>query len=142
MRTIGGMMLSLVSLLVEGVSTLLLFPLICLGLLLLSIGVSLFPRSVDEETLLAFYRTIRPFGLWRPIQVAANLSPEELSRRCERPWLTVFNVTAAVVGIHGFYLFPMYLVGHWYASAILWLVVAAASIVVLSFTWYPNLPEE
>ena len=42
----------------------------------------------------------------------------------------------------GLYLFPMYLVGHWYGKALVWLSVALAAIVILSFTWYRYLPED
>ena len=140
--TLGGMGLSLLSLLVSDVSTLLLFPLICLVSLLLSIIVSLVTRPVAQDTLLTFFRTIRPFGLWRPVRADADLSPEELSRTCESPGLTVINVIIGMIGIHGLYLFPMYLVGHWYAKAVFWLAVSVVAIIALSFTWYRHLPEE
>jgi hypothetical protein len=44
---------------------------------------------------------------------------------------------AAIVGA---YLFPMYLVGHWYIQALLWLSVAVIAAVALKFTWYDRLP--
>ena len=54
---------------------------------------------------------------------------------------TLMNIGIAMIGIHGLYLFPMYLVGHWYAKAAAWLTVAVTAIVVLSLTWYRHLPE-
>jgi hypothetical protein len=43
--------------------------------------------------------------------------------------------------ITGLYLFPMYLVGHWYANSIFWFTLAAAAAFALKYTWYQNLPE-
>jgi len=45
-----------------------------------------------------------------------------------------------MLAITGLYLFPMYLVGHWYLSSMLWLALAVAAIVVLRYTWYGSLP--
>jgi SSS family solute:Na+ symporter len=138
---VGGMILSLVPLFVGGVSMFLVFPLICLASLLLSVFGSLLTQPVEQETLVSFYRTVRPFGLWRSVREKTGLTAEELSRKGERPWLTVFNVLVAMVGIQGLYLCPMYLVGHWYAQAALWAIVIIVSIIVLSFTWYRHLPD-
>jgi solute:Na+ symporter, SSS family len=139
--TAGGMLLSLVPLLVDGVSMFLVFPMICLASLLLSIFGSLLTQPVEQQILVRFYRSIRPFGLWRPVREKTGLTAEELSRKGERPWLTVFNVLVAMVGIHGLYMCPMYLVGHWYTQAALWAIVITVSIIVLSFTWYRHLPD-
>ena len=38
-------------------------------------------------------------------------------------------------------MFPMYLVGHWYAKSVFWLALALVAIVALRFTWYNSLPE-
>jgi len=47
-----------------------------------------------------------------------------------------------MAAITGLYLGPMYLVGHWYVRAGVWLGVASAAIGVLAVTWYRNLPAE
>ncbi len=140
--TFGGMALSVLPLLVSGLSMFIVFPLICTASLVLSVVGSLVTRPVEESTLIAFYRSIRPFGLWRPIRDRAALSRAELSLSSESTSRTLFNVVVAMVGIHGLYLFPMYLVGHWYAKAAAWLSVAVVAIIVLSFTWYRHLPED
>ncbi len=139
--TAGGMVLSLVPLLMGDVSMFLVFPLICSTSLLLSIFGSLLTQPVEQETLVSFYRTVRPFGLWRSVREKAGLTAEELGSKGECPWLTVFNVLVAMAGIQGLYLCPMYLVGHWYAQAALWMIVIIVSIIVLSFTWYRYLPD-
>jgi hypothetical protein len=45
-----------------------------------------------------------------------------------------------MLAITGLYLFPMYLVGHWYLYSALWLALAIAVVVALKYTWYQFLP--
>jgi hypothetical protein len=47
-----------------------------------------------------------------------------------------------MVAITGFYLFPMYLVGHWHMYALLCFGIAVVAAFCLSKTWYPYLPSE
>jgi hypothetical protein len=42
--------------------------------------------------------------------------------------------------IAGVYLFPMYLVGHWYVNAAIWFVLAVGAMFALKYTWYRFLP--
>jgi len=46
-----------------------------------------------------------------------------------------------MLAILGLYLFPMYLVGHWYTKAGLWFALALFAIVLLKYTWYRRLPD-
>jgi Na+/proline symporter len=140
--TFGGMALSLLPFMVSGLSMFIVFPSICLATLILSVVGSLATQPVEESILVAFYRSIRPFGLWGPVRDIAGLSPAERSLSSESVGRTLFNVIVAMIGIHGLYLFPMYLVGHWYAKAAGWLAAAAVAMLVLSFSWYRHLPED
>jgi hypothetical protein len=45
-----------------------------------------------------------------------------------------------MVAIASLYLFPMYLVGHWYRSSSLCLGIGLVAVFILRFTWYRNLP--
>jgi len=60
--------------------------------------------------------------------------------KSESVWLTIANVVLGMAAICGLYLFPMYLVGHWYGKSLMWFGIAAAAVVVLRFTWYSTLP--
>ncbi|MFC1552712.1 sodium:solute symporter family protein [Candidatus Latescibacterota bacterium] len=99
-------------------------------------------RPVAESTLVAFYRTVRPFGLWQTIKSRSGLSSEELSLRSESGYITVVNVVLGMIAVTGYYLFPMYLVGHLHAASMVWLGCALAATIIMKFTWYDNLPEE
>ena len=117
------------------------FPSICVASLLASIGVSLATEPVDRDILVSFYRSVRPFGAWKPIRKESKLSAEELAVKSESVSLTIINIILAMLAITGLYLFPMYLVGHWYINSLIWLGLALAAIVALRYTWYNNLPN-
>ncbi len=138
--TLGGILLSLVALFFPNVPAYYTFPLICAASLIASIAVSLTTKPTDDEILVAFYKSIRPFGLWKPIATKADLSIQELSSRPESMSRTIVNVLLAMLAITGLYLFPMYLVGHWYLYSAIWLGLAIAAVFALKYTWYQFLP--
>jgi len=139
--TFVGIILSLIILFFPDAPVYYVFPLICVASLLASIAVSLATQPVDRDILVRFYRSVRPFGLWKPVRKEARLSAEELSSKSENVLLTILNVVLAMLAITGLYLFPMYLVGHWYAASMFWLGLAIAAVVALRYTWYKHLPE-
>ena len=141
MGMLGGTLLSLLALFTPDLPVYYLFPLICTASLVASIVASLLTHPVEQEVLLGFYRSVRPFGLWGPVQKQSRLSRDDLSARSESLSLTVVNVLMGMLAIWGLYLFPMYLVGHWYRQSLMWFTVAIAAIVILRFTWYKNLPD-
>ncbi|MBA7621575.1 hypothetical protein ES703_28939 [subsurface metagenome] len=139
--TLGGILLSLVALFFPDVPVYYVFPLICIASLLASVVVSLATRPVDRDILVRFYRTVRPFGLWKLIRQESRLSVDELSKKSEDVSLTILNVVLAMLAISGLYLFPMYLVGHRYVASMIWLGLAIAAVVALRYTWYKYLPK-
>jgi len=140
--TLGGILLSLVALFFPDAPSYYTFPLICTASLIASITVSLATRATDEEILVSFYKSIRPFGLWRPIAAKANLSIQESSSGSESMPLTIVNVLLAMLAITGLYLFPMYLVGHWYLYSAFFFALALSAVVALRYTWYQFLPPK
>jgi len=138
--TMAGIALATLPLFVRGLPLYVSFPVICAGSLAASVVVTLATRPVPDAVLVAFYRTVRPFGAWGPVRRQANLAPEDARRRSESAGWAVLNVVVAMIAITGLYLGPMYLVGHWFGRAAAWLGVAAAGIGVLAFTWYRHLP--
>jgi len=138
--TFTGILLSLVALFHPGIPAYYMFPAICAASLFVSVAASMVSEPVSKDVLVGFYRSVRPFGLWRPIRQEADLTAQELASKCENVPLTILNVVLGMVAICGLYLFPMYLVGHWYVKSIVWFGAAAAAVAALAFTWYPNLP--
>ena len=140
--TLGGIGLAMVPLFVRGMPDYVSFPLICGGSLAAMIAVTFLTRPVRESILTDFFRTVRPFGAWGPVKRQAGLSPEELAKPSESAWRAMGNVVLGIVAITGLYLFPMYLVGHWHVTALVFLGAALAACAVLAFTWYRHLPAE
>ncbi|MBE0535638.1 MAG: hypothetical protein IH624_08205 [Phycisphaerae bacterium] len=140
--TLAGMLLSLVVLFRPEVPAWYSFGLICAASLGMSVAGSLLTAPVEQEVLMAFYRSVRPFGFWRPVQVKAGLGTEQARDRSESASLAVFNVVLGMLAIACVYLAPMYLVGHWYGRAGACSAAAAISVGVMYFTWYRNLPPD
>jgi hypothetical protein len=139
--TLGGMSLAAIVLFFDTLPTYIVFPLIVLASFLLSVLGSLLTAPVENDILISFYRSVRPFGLWRPIKEATRLSPEEMASKAENVSLTLLNVLLGMTAIASLYLFPMYLVGHWYRLSILCLGIGLVAVFILRFTWYRNLPQ-
>ena len=137
--TLAGVLLSLVVLFFPDTPTYYVFPAICLASLLASIVTSLATEPVERDILIGFYTSVRPFGLWQPIRGQSGLSADELSSKAESRSLAVLNVMLGMVAISSLYLFPMYLVGHWYFCSMVCLGLAIAAIIALKYTWYRNL---
>jgi len=138
--TLAGILFALIALFLPGAPLYVVFPILCAGSLTACILATWLTRPVDEAVLVDFYRTVRPFGLWGPVRAKAYLSRDELVDPSESPWRAVLNTALGMVAIYGYYLFPMYLVGHWHGRALLYLLVALAATAALAVTWYPNLP--
>ncbi|MFH2000757.1 MAG: hypothetical protein ABIK28_13830 [Planctomycetota bacterium] len=139
---LGGMALALVALFLPETPMYVLFPLIAGASLVVSVTVSLLTAPVEDETLSAFYTIVRPFGFWRPVGIAATKMKGGIHESSENGWIILLNVILSMLAISGAYLFPMYLVGHWYAQALFWLALAVAACVVLRFTWYARLHDD
>ena len=139
--TLGGIALSLVVLVKPGLPDYVTFSAITIASLAASVVGSLLTRPVENAVLRKFYRSVRPFGWWRPVREAAGLSAEQLAEKQESAGLTIVNVVVGMVAIGAFYLLPMYLVGHWYTYAAICAAVVGICIVILRFSWLAKLPE-
>ncbi len=137
---VAGIVLALVALFNPEMPVYVVFPLICFASLMACVAVSFATKPVASEVLVQFYETVRPFGLWGPVREKVSISCETLEAKSESFGLAALNVGLGMVAITGLYLFPMYLVGHWYGKAAMWLGLALGAIVTLAFTWYRNLP--
>jgi SSS family solute:Na+ symporter len=139
--TLGGMVLSTAALFFGNWPDFVVFPLIVMASLLLSVLGSLLSRPVENDVLLSFYLSVRPFGFWGPVKEASPPRGENKARTSENVGRTALNVTLGMAAIFSLYLFPMYLVGHRYEASLISLGVGLASVCILKFTWYRSLPS-
>jgi len=140
--TAAGILFSVIALFMPELPMYVIFPPIVIASLLASVITALATPPVDEPVLISFYETVRPFGFWNPVRSRSRLTAEALANPTERAWRAVLNTGLGMVAITGIYLFPMYLVGHWYAKAFVWLGAALLAAGVLAFTWYRYLPPK
>ncbi|MDP8244737.1 MAG: hypothetical protein P9L94_11690 [Candidatus Hinthialibacter antarcticus] len=140
--TLTGFVFSILPLLDSTMPIYIFFPVIIFCSSLVAIMVSLFTAPIEQEVLNRFYKTVKPFGLWGPV---SRQCPEEklvsLSDPYESPYYAILNTFLGIIAIGSFYLFPMYLVGHWHTRAIIYFGLGLTAITVLYFTWYRHLPK-
>jgi Na+/proline symporter len=99
-------------------------------------------EPTDPAVLRAFFRKVRPFGLWGPIRRESGLSARQLNDPAESMTRQLGNTLVASVAVVSAYLAPMYLVGHWHGRALASAATFVVAAVVLYYTWFQYLPEE
>lgn len=141
--TLAGLVLSLAVLFFKEAPDFLVFPLIVTASTLACVMGSLLTRPVSFALLCEFYRSVRPFGFWKPVRERAaregSLSPGQRSTALGR---TILNTGLGMLAILAFYLFPMFLVGHAYTQAGVWGLTGGLSVIALRFTWYKQLGRD
>jgi hypothetical protein len=92
----------------------------------------------DTETLKSFYKTVRPWGFWKPIhnQVAAEDAGFEPNRRFG---LDMFNVVLGIIAQLCLTLLPMYLVLWMKLPLLVTVGILALVIFTLKKTWWNKL---
>ncbi len=116
------------------------FPVILAVSTFFSIVVSLLTKPEDEAVLKDFYRTVRPWGFWKPIQQKvlaedANFRPNKGFAR------DMINVAVGIVWQVTFVLVAVYLVLRRFEHLAICLVVLAATSVFLKLNWYNKLTD-
>ncbi|MCW1926378.1 hypothetical protein OKA05_27755 [Luteolibacter arcticus] len=113
-------------------------PVIHVAALLGSVIVSLAGQPVAMETLVGFYRKVRPFGSWGPVKAAAGTPPPPAGEGRS----TFVTLLASHVGLLCLFLSPFYLLGRWWAWAAAVVVIGTACALVLRETWWERLPDD
>jgi hypothetical protein len=117
------------------------FPLI----LLISIGGAIAgtyaTRPTSEETLKSFYRSVKPWGFWRPIREKVMAEDPEFKPN-KNFRMDMFNVLIGTLAQTLLVLAPMYLILRKGGSFALTLAVALVCAFLLKRTWWDRLPED
>ena len=103
------------------------------------IGTYLAP-PVQEDTLKQFYKTVRPWGFWKPIRekVMAEDPTFTPNREFKRD---SFNVFIGTIWQTALVIFPIYLVLLQTVPTIITAVVAIICTIILKKTWFDKLPD-
>ena len=117
------------------------FPLILLLSTVASVGASLLTEPDDEETLKSFYRSVRPWGFWKPIheKVVAEQPDFVGNKNFRRDML---NVGVGITWQISLVLFPIYLLVFNFSAMAVAIAVAVVTTVFLKKNWYDKLEVE
>ena len=117
------------------------FPAILGFSLLATIGVSLLTPPDRDETLMSFYRTVRPWGLWGPVR--EKCLAEDPSLVPNRGWgRDAFNCFVGTVWQTAIVALPIFVVIRKLPTMWTLLAIVVVTSVVLKFTWYDQLESD
>lgn len=100
----------------------------------------LLTEPVDDPTLIAFYRNVRPWGWWKPVYTKAKALYPGLEKNQELG-RDSFNVLVAIMWQMTLITAPVYLViRHWQGLAVS-LVLLAVTSAILKFNWLDKIKD-
>ncbi|MCK4887438.1 MAG: sodium:solute symporter, partial [Planctomycetes bacterium] len=117
------------------------FPFILVISLGFSIVASLMTRPESDKTLKAFYKQVRPWGLWRPV-LEKVLAEDPGFVKNNDMVKNIINVIVALTWQSSLVVIPIYLVIKHYRGLGISLAVMAATSIWLKFYWYDKLPKD
>ena len=109
------------------------------GSMIVTITAGFIKPPTDRETLLAFYRQVRPWGFWGPVRREA-VRRGWVPANDREPYYDVINAMLTPVFQLCLFLAPFYAALKLWDRAALWTGGLLVMIVVLYFTWYRQLP--
>lgn len=124
----------------DGTRMLYFFPVFIIIQLIACIVGSYMAPPTNPETLVAFYKTVRPWGFWKPIHDVA-LAQEPGLEKNKNFKINMLNVGLGIAGQILLTLLPMYLIlSYWYALGTV-LALLAIIVFVMRKTWWQRLSD-
>ena len=116
------------------------FPIILISSIIGCIAATYLTKPTDIEVLKNFYKSVRPWGIWKPIhELVVDENPDFVKNmNFKRDW---FNIVVGIIWQTSLVALPMYLVFHEFLAAAITLAIALVLSFVLKKTWYDNLHE-
>jgi SSS family solute:Na+ symporter len=103
------------------------------------IGTYMAPPT-GEEILIKFYKTVKPWGFWKPIhdKVVTELPGFEKNRNFSRD---MFNIFVGIICQTALIALPIFIIIKAHASLIITIAIIALTGIVLKKTWYDRLEQ-
>lgn len=96
--------------------------------------------QTNEETLLNFYKTVRPWGFWKPVHAMAMAENPAFEKNENMP-TNLLNISLGIVGQILLMLLPMYFIlSKWTGLGIV-MVLLTVIFVVMKRTWWNRLAD-
>lgn len=102
---------------------------------------TLLTEPTDTETLKKFYKTVRPWGFWKPIHELV-VQEDPTFEANKNFTLDVFNVVVGIIAQTALTMWPMYLVLMQWVPLTITSIVLAICAVILKKTWWDKLHIE
>jgi len=97
-------------------------------------------KKDSDETLKKFYRQVRPWGFWKPVE--KMVLEEDPTFRVNRDfWKDMFNIVIGIAWQLSLMAFPVFLVIREWTQFYVAVVVMAVTTVILKFTWWDKLKD-
>jgi hypothetical protein len=96
-------------------------------------------RPEEEEVLKDFYRRVRPWGFWGPVQ-ALVVKEDPGFQRNKDFYRDMFNIFVGTVWQTCFIVMAMFLVTRHFKNFTITLAVLVVTCLILKKTWYDRLP--
>lgn len=96
--------------------------------------------ATNKETLISFYKSVRPWGFWKPVHEMALAEDPTLERNTNMG-INIFNLALGITGQILLMLLPMYLILNKWTG--LGIVVAVLAVIFLTMkrTWWDRLSD-
>jgi len=116
------------------------FPVIFFASLIACIVASFLSKPTDEHVLKNFYKTVRPWGFWKPVHqlVISENNNFKANKNFKRD---VVNIIAGIIWQTSLIALPMFLVFHQFSSAAISFLLIIITSVFLKFNWFDKLNE-
>ncbi len=123
----------------DGILDLYTFPLMLLISVIGCIVGTYTAPPVEEKVLKNFYKTVRPWGFWKPIYDKVVQDDPDFSKNIDFK-KDIFNIIVGIIWQSALVIFPIYVVLLQTVPTIITLVIILVSSFVLKKTWYDKLP--
>jgi Na+/proline symporter len=117
------------------------FPIILVVSAIAAIVGTFLKPPTDEETLKSFYKSVKPWGFWKPIH--DKVVAEDPSFEGNKDfWRDMFNIVVGTIAQTALVILPIYIVLKKMLPMGISLVIIAVCFVIMKRTWWDRLPEE
>ncbi|UOY05885.1 Na+:solute symporter [Muricauda sp. SCSIO 64092] len=93
-----------------------------------------FTKPTDMGVLKSFYKSVRPWGWWRPVYNCLRVEDTTFQRNKDF-WLDMMNCLIGIVWQSSMIVLPIYLLIRDYPKTIIALIVFLATTLILKYTW-------
>ncbi|MBN1782491.1 Na+:solute symporter [bacterium] len=116
------------------------FPVILLISLVGCIAGTLLTKPTDEKTLIRFYKSVRPWGFWKPIHEKVVAENPDFKKNTNFK-LDMFNIFIGIIAQTSLVALPIFIVIKNWGAMIVTIVLAGITGVILKKTWYDTLEQ-